>query len=374
MSRIKAVFLSNKESLESNIKGGVQICSQEFHDIISSHPEIELVDYFVPYTKKISQRISIKIGFENYSIYDVGKYATGLIEFLKNERAAIVFINMASLVRFARPIKLHFGTSIKIILLSHGNHSGDFLHLITKPIGRETGLRKLINKIRLGFLISTEASYRVNYLDGVAAMSETEKQIENWFGSRRVTYIPRRLKPDFLPHHPIAGRVGFVGRLDHPPNLQGLTMLLDELKQAGNNKVEVRLVGSPLNYGEAIVKDYSFITYLGELSDKNLEKEVCTWSGFLNPVWWYATGASTKLAVGIGWGIPVFTSIAGARGYEWKAGQLIIANSPSEMAKRIAEEITTIEKVQYWSEQTKIVANSSFTINELSERLISLCK
>src|SRR5690606_24587634 len=92
--RIKAVFLTNKHTLKSEIMGGVQICSQEFRDIISAHPDIELVDYYVPFTKKLIHRARIKLGFENYSMYDIAKDKDQLISFLESEKIEILFINM----------------------------------------------------------------------------------------------------------------------------------------------------------------------------------------------------------------------------------------------------------------------------------------
>ena len=187
-----------------------------------------------------------------------------------------------------------------------------------------------MNKIRLGRLIATEAEYRVKWLDGVVALSETEKQIENWFGAKKASFLPRRLYKDFLQRKPIPGRIGFVGRLDHPPNLQGITILLSELSDHAHN-LQFILVGAPPAYGARIKKQFPFVEYLGELSDADLEKEVASWAFFLNPVWWYSTGASTKLARAISWGLPIITTTAGKRGYEWKRGDMLVADSPADM-------------------------------------------
>ena len=262
-----------------------------------------------------------------------------------------------------------FGDKVKTILLSHGNHSGDFLHLITKPLKRSSLIKRKINKTRLGYLISTEATHRVKYLDGVIAISETEKEIENWFGAKQVVFMPRKLYADFVNYQPDLNRVGFVGRLDHPPNIQGIAILLDELIQHPLHELKLRLVGAPEKEGKKIAEKYKCVEYLGELSDADLEKEISSWSFFINPVWWYSTGASTKLAKGISWGIPIVTTTAGKRGYLWKEGNLLVSDTPKEMAKAILKEIQSKERIDYWSGQTRIVAKSGLT-NEDFKQLI----
>lgn len=369
MTKLKAIFLTNSHSLQSEVTGGVQLCSQEFHHILEHIEEIELEDYFVSYTRNFFQRFCIKIGLENYSMYDVNRDTSDLIEYIIKRDINIVFINMASLVRYARPIKEMLRKKVKVILLSHGNHSGDFLHLLTKPINKNSILRNFLNYYRLGLLIATEAIHRVKYVDAVVALSETEMQIENWFGAPKSIFLPRRLHPNFVNHQPILGRIGFVGRLDHPPNLQGIQILLDALATKNHQDLEVRLVGAPEEYGHLIKSKYPFITYLGELSDKALDEEVASWAFLLNPVWWYSTGASTKLAKAISWGIPIISTTAGTRGYHWKEGQLLITDTPAEMANYLIKYGNDNEIINYWAFQTKVIAQNGLTDLELSKIL-----
>ena len=368
----KALFLTHKQLLYSEITGGVQLCSQEFHNAISACDDLQLEDYYVPFTKNIFQRVQMKLGFENYSMYDVAKDSPALLQHIESENINIVFINMASCVRYAKPIKDKFGGKVKTILLSHGNHSGDFLHLITKPLKKTSLIRKKIKKTRLGYLISTEATYRVKYLDGVIAISETEKQIENWFGGKRVVFMPRKLYADFVDYEPNLDRVGFVGRLDHPPNIQGIAILLNEMIQSPMHNLKLRLVGAPDEEGRKIAEKYKCVEYLGELSDMDLEKEIASWSFFINPVWWYSTGASTKLAKGISWGIPIITTTAGMRGYYWKDGNLLVADTPKEMAKAILNETKSKDRINYWSDQARIVANNGLTENDFTSLIKSV--
>jgi glycosyltransferase involved in cell wall biosynthesis len=362
----KAIFLTHPNALKSEFTGGVQLCSQEFHQIIAGIEGISLTDYFVPYTKNLLQRIQMKLGLENYSMYDAKKDSPELIKYIRDNKIDVVFINMSSLVRYSKFIKANFADSVKVVLLSHGNHSGDFLHLITKPVVKPSILRQFLNKLRLGLLISTEADYRVKHLDAVVALSETEKQIENWFGGKKVIFLPRRLYTEFLPFKPVIGRIGFVGRLDHPPNLQGVSILLDAIQKMDHSTVEFRLVGAPESNGQQLAGRYPFIKYLGELSDKALEEEVASWAVFTNPVWWYSTGASTKLARAISWGVPIVSSTAGMRGYSWKSGSIILADSPAAMAVQLLQTAVDSDKINYWANQIKIIAASGLSGEELA--------
>lgn len=300
-------------------------------------------------------------------MYDVEKDKKSLIEFLRVNKIEIIFINMASLVRYAKPIKEVFGNEVRVILMSHGNHSGDFLHLISKPLTKVSFVKIVLNKIRLGLLISTESEFRVKYLDAVVTLSETEAQIENWFGAKQTLFLPRKLHSDFLKFNPIIGRVGFVGRLDHPPNLQGMEILLDEFNVKQDTSIEIRLVGAPEKFGKQLAKKYAQVTYLGELSNDKLESEVATWAMLLNPVWWYSTGASTKLAKAISWGIPIVTTTAGMRGYKWQKGNLLVADTTKQMHSIISTNAFDIQIINTNANQTQMVANSGYQIFELAE-------
>jgi glycosyltransferase involved in cell wall biosynthesis len=367
MQKAKAIFLTHPQALKSEVTGGVQLCSQEFHYIIEHIDDIELQDYNVGYTRSIADRVQIRMGMENYSSFNIKKDIPELLSFIEKEHISLVFINMASLVRYAKPIKERFGSKVKTIMLSHGNNSGDFLHLISKPISSTNALKNLLKKIRLGLLIATESEHRVKYLDSVITLSETERQIENWFGGKSVVFVPRRLYDEFLDHQPVVGRIGFVGRLDHPPNLQGVSILFDEMiRQQKQDELEIRIVGAPPEYGEILRKKYPFITYTGELSDADLEKEVATWSFLLNPVWWYSTGASTKLAKAISWGVPIISTTAGMRGYEWKAGALLMADSPQKMVEELLANAKDTQKINYWRDQVRTIAKSGYDVKDLA--------
>ncbi len=373
MSKKNVLFLTHKKLLRAEITGGVQLCSQEFLQVVEHCKDFLVEEFYVGFTRRIVDRIRIRIGWENYSMYDISKEKETLIKKIREEKIEILFINMSSAMRYAKPVKEVFGDKVKIILLSHGNHSGDFLHLIGRPLGKVTGFRLWKNKFRLGMLLSTESDFRIRYLDGVVAISETERQIENWLNARRTLFFPRLLKNSFLDHQPQLSRIGFVGRLDHPPNLQGISILCDAFAKQEIGDLRLRLVGAPVQYGQQLAAKYPFIEYLGEYSDEALEKEASTWSFFLNPVWWYSTGASTKLGKGISWGIPIATTTAGMRGYQWSAGTLLVEDTPIMMCKKILEALKSRGSVLAWADQTRLVAANGPRLSDLSQQLEAIC-
>jgi hypothetical protein len=68
------------------------------------------------------------------------------------------------------------------------------------------------------------------------------------------------------------------------------------------------------------------------LDDPDLREEARTWNGFLHPIFCHPRGCSTKLATAIAWGIPIVTTSPGRRGYTWKTGSLLLAETPDDFA------------------------------------------
>lgn len=365
-TKTKGLFLTSKISLDSPIAGGVQMCSRELCDLLLEC-DIDLKVYPLDFTRSVIPRARIKFRLDTYHMIDVDNVQKDLMDYIESHGVEIIFLNMSGLVRLAKVMKDRFGDRLKVILFSHGNDSSDLLHRITK--NKYSPVSRIKDIIRLGFLICTESAYRIKYLDGVIAISETEEQIERWLGAKSVFFLPRFLKCDFLKHEPDLDRIGFVGRLDHAPNYQGLILLLDEFKKCDIGRLKVRVVGAPVHWGKKIQNHYPFVQYLGELSDDDLRKEAATWSFFLNPIFWYSAGSSLKLGKGISWGIPIASTLPGLRGYQWRDGSLLLADNPRDMAVKILTELKSPEKINFWARQTKQVAASGISKEELVSRL-----
>jgi hypothetical protein len=157
-------------------------------------------------------------------------------------------------------------------------------------------------------------------------------------GAARVGWLPRVVEPALLEWVPIGTRLGFVGTLDHAPNLEGLVEVLERLCSRNDAKgLRIRVVGGPARIGRWLTQKYRLVDYLGPLDDSSLHEEAGTWNGFLNPIFCQSRGCSTKLASAIAWGIPIVTTSPGHRGYTWKEGSLLLGETPEAFASLCVE-------------------------------------
>lgn len=362
-SSIPALFLHYNNSLD-DVPGGVQLCSKEYFDTLTA-AGFSLKTLKVENDRRMSNRVKRKLKPEPYHYtFDPDK-AIADIKNALTESVQYIFINQYVLRPLAKVIKENLGQGIKIVLLSHGLASVDYLHEI-RAFKKLSG--KDISNTEFNYLgrqLIEETSHSP-YIDHVFCLAPFEVQIEKWLGAKEVTYIPRTINEPSLEWQPIKGRVGFVGRLDHPPNKEGLLMVLDEIKKIKGNTVELRVVGSPLQEGERLSEEYEFVNYLGELTDEQLREDACTWSAFLHPVFCYAMGCSTKLAVAIGWEIPIISTTTGIRGYIWDEGQIPIADDPEYFANCVLEYSDPAKSTLIKEEVIKI-KNSSPSIADVAE-------
>jgi len=116
------------------------------------------------------------------------------------------------------------------------------------------------------------------------------------------------------------------------------------------------------------------VNCLGYLSNEELAKECESWSFFLNPVFYYSRGVSTKLAKALGMGLPVITTEIGNRGYQWVEGDLPTVSTPQEMANKILELAFDSNKIKHYRKQVIQIVNSTPTYNLLSNQLEQFVK
>ena len=326
----KVLFISEAGYLRSDIRGGVQLCTDEYIRYIRL-VGYDVQEFPVKPSFSLVNRIKIKLRLDTYEHYDVAPYIDDLVKAIKSSPIKLVFVNQVSLSPWVETLKKHVPADVKFIGLSHGNESADYLNDITKP-----GKPAFLQTWKLGKLLVKENHYFSALLDGVVVLSEQEVAINNWIGANNVLYLPRILEPGFLDWKPKRLVAGFAGTLDHIPNLHGIRYLAKALSEIKFNG-KLRIVGGPRVVGENFERQYPFIEYAGPIDDDELVKEVATWSMSVNPVFWYARGASTKLAQAINWGIPCLTTPAGRRGYELADESIVTAdNTPKTFAQAMA--------------------------------------
>jgi glycosyltransferase involved in cell wall biosynthesis len=364
----KALFLSNEIYFDETKKeGGVRLCTQEYKALIQEL--FDVLDFPVRYHISLLYRIKVKLGANAYNDYLPGAYRSALEEVISKHKIRYVFINLSNAAVFAALIKQLFGEGVKVILCSHGNESGDFLHEVTRHRNGIPFYQSLFSAITLGTMIKKEAILRQDYIDAVLTVSPVEEEIENWIGAKKVMMVPRTIKKEFLDLQPIAGRFGFMGDLSHRPNFYGIDELCKAVAGLPHDGVEIRLVGSPQSVGEQLATAYPFVTYMGYLNQADLLNEVTRWSFFLNPVFYYSRGVSTKLAKAFGWGLPVITTTIGCRGYKWVEGNPVFANTSAEMAQVIVNYSGAPELVTQSRLQTQQLVDSTPSLKMVSEKL-----
>jgi glycosyltransferase involved in cell wall biosynthesis len=222
----------------------------------------------------------------------------------------------------------------------------------------------------LGDTLLRESSYRSS-LDLILCLSPLDMELERWLGARRVEWLPRTITSAPLSWTPRGNRIGFVGTLDHTPNIEGLLVVLRRLSGKTSAGIRIRVVGGPAHIGRLLMKRFPAVDYLGELSDDDLRQEASTWNCFTHPIFCYPRGCSMKLATAIGWQIPVVTTTPGYRGYDWSRGTLSIADSPDEFSD-LCLKMMDIQIAQQARAQVSEVAQSSPTIAGIGRRLASL--
>lgn len=317
------LFLYNENDLNSKIDGGVQICSKEFLSVIEN--TVDKLHFFtVKNSKSLLFRFFYKLNLDNYLSYQPHQYKNQLKEMLEQHRISHIFINKSELLRFSKLIKeLKLKTNPMVIMMSHGNESGDLLGNLTNTNLTFKWYYAFFGKIKLGLNLYTESLFRKKYVDLVCTMSDEESAIEKWLGINNPFFISRLINKEYeAVRKTNKTAFGYVGTLNHIPNISALTELFDCIKETGISS-QIKIVGQPEKIGKNLEAKYSFVKYLGSLNDNELFVEVQDWKYFINPIFYYSRGASMKLAKAIEWELPIITTTAGKRGYVWGEGNLI---------------------------------------------------
>lgn len=330
----KVLFITNRLFVdETKPEGGVRLCTYDFIKLLKCRYNV--VIYPVDYNQSLLYKFKAKIGIDVYEEYDAGKYSNLLADEIRKANIKKVFINLSNTSAIAKVVKEE-NTDIKVILCSHGNESGDFLHQSVRFNKMMSPLPRFFSSWRLGRVLQKELDFRNRYVDLILSVSDVENNIEKWLGAKQTFMVPRVFSPDFILWNPKEGRIGFLSDLSHFPNYYGLLNLCNELKTLNfEKKIEIRVVGKPSKNLDLLVKNFSFISPTGYLNEKELKQEAGTWMYYLNLVFYYSKGVSTKLAKGINWGLPVLSTEAGNRGYVFKNGGVVTCKGAKEMASKI---------------------------------------
>jgi hypothetical protein len=348
MNGIPAVFVDTHGALKDS-GGGVQLCNREYLETLRAAGfDVQMVPF------DLDRRLRTRIANRLFPQLRPASMPTGLFQTVKKAteeiRAQFVFFGLTRYIELSRRLR-EFFPQAKQVLLSHGTECVDFA--IEQRIRRQTGTE---NRSRwrviqmLGKEILREAELR-RYIDAALVLSPFEVELEKWLGTPAVQWVPRTVREPALEPKPVNGRVGCVATLDHPPNHDGLAKLFDALAGKVSEEFCFRVVGRPEQLGRALHERFPFVEYLGGLDDAALRTEAATWCCFVHPLFVNAKGCSTKLAMGLGWRLPVATTELGARGYKWDGGVLPLARTPADLAISVLER-GRVEKFDFFQNQT----------------------
>jgi len=329
---LKSLFVSHENLLRLG-GGGNEICSREYRDmLLAAGCELHFLTHGTD--RCLSTRLQRKLFPKRYPKLIPEEFWERLRQAGREVRPEFVFCNFTTYLPDAARLRSVLPPATKVVLLSHGLTSVDDVHrerIAAKSLG--AGDLGRLGRKMVGDATMTEIE-GLPFFDHIFCLAEFEVPICRWLGGRSVSWWPRTIPQGCgLDWKPAGDRIGLVGTLDHPPNLEGVHEFCRALAERGGRVPRLRLVTRSAAVAADLKGRYAFVDNLGPLDNAGaLEAEAATWSAYVHPIFCLARGCSTKLATGIAWGLPVLTTEAGIRGYEWREGKLLVAADAEEMA------------------------------------------
>lgn len=319
------LFISQSNFL-AGTGGGVQICTREFIEVLEAAGINLTLLPFEP-DRRLATRLLRHIDSSPFLRPFEPDLPRRIEVAVRHTRFDFVFLNQEVLSSLGPFLRSVLPASCRIVVLSHGLEPVDLLHIIRLrrrlPL---SGRLRPAASVLVGRILLAEQHFR-QAIDAVCTISPFDADLERWLGAPRVIWLPRVVTSRPLPWQPVDGRLGFVGTLDHAPNLEGLAGILEVMARQQVSGMTVRVVGErPI--ADWLAARYAHVEVLGPLDDGALAAEAATWTAFLHPIFCLARGASTKLAQGLSWEIPVVTTAFGRRGYVWREGGPLEADTP----------------------------------------------
>ncbi|MEQ1553451.1 MAG: glycosyltransferase [Ferruginibacter sp.] len=367
MNSNQALFICNEKFLNSNSnEGGVKFCTNEYITLLST--KFNLLYLPVTYSKSFFYKLSKKLAISSYNDYDVNSFKETIVKIINENKIQFIFLNLTNTTVFAKLIK-DIDNNVKVILCSHGNESGDYLHELVKH-QKYNGIKKIFATFSLGKMLEMEATLRTE-IDLVLTVSDVEVGIEKWLGATKVFMVPRYIDKMQIPYNPVLGKVGFFSDLSHEPNYYGILQVCECLQKNNCSNIQLQLAGAGKERGENLEQRFKFVKYLGYLSNENLLAEFSTWTFALNPVFYYSRGVSTKLGKSLSYGMPVITSEIGLRGYLWKEGNIPTCSGAEEMANLISDLAYNIDACKKYKEEVIKIQNTAPTYTDIMDKVHS---
>ncbi len=329
----QAFFVTAQYALEPQ-GGGVQRCTHEYLRCLRG-AGISAVPLTYAVDRRPSTRLRRKLAPAPYRHLISPASVDQIRQAIAAASPTWVFFNQIEAAQIVAELAMLRTGRTRFALLSHGVDSSDYLHT-----ARVLGIPARRAARWLGQQVVAEMEMH-RHFDIVFCLSETDRTFHQWLGATSVHLVPRVIENSPIDWKPAAGRVGTICTLNHAPNREGIVSFAAAAKKL-TGTMKLRLIGRPESDGRALAEEYPNIEYLGGLSDEAFAEEARTWSAFINPIFCYARGCSTKLAVPLGWHLPIASTRAGARGYWWDEALVPLVDTPDELAMLAAQMASTV--------------------------------
>lgn len=330
---MNALFLSHEHAIAPG-GGGQQICSREYIDALRRAGFV-LANVLFATDRSWATRLRRRLRPAPYANLIPDGFWDRVAQMARSHAPSHVFCNLYNFVPAGALLRRLLPRETKLVLLSHGLASVDEVHaarIARRDAAGASAATRPDDRIGAMIRIETEG---LPAFDHVFTLAPFEVEIARWLGARSVSWVPRVLDGrNPLQWTPEGSRVGCVGTFDHPPNLEGIEMACRALQHIGPGRLRLRVVSRSHKVLARLRATYPFFDALGPMEESGaLEAEASTWNAFLHPLFCMAMGCSTKLATALNWGLPVLTTPAGVRGYQWKEGGVSLASTPEELAR-----------------------------------------
>lgn len=319
-----AVLFTNAQFLTSG-GGGVQWCTRDYLETIACAglgPEVVSFRTDRSFPTRLRRRLSQRPFVRAARSADL----KACVKAIDRSGTALIFLNNADALSLAPSLKRRCPRAT-IVYLSHGPEIVDVVNGISHQRREQRPGRSTV--VHLGHALAHDIHVRAS-VDAAVCISSEDVLFERWLGIEQALFLPRSIRPDPLDWQPRGDRIGVVATLNHAPNFDGIEQLARAI-QRRKASIDFRIVGGPMERGIELTERFRCITYCGALSEAELRAEASTWLCFVNPIFCQARGASTKVATALGWGLPVFTTHQGARGYRWSASESPLADKPNDL-------------------------------------------
>jgi hypothetical protein len=367
---MKALFITSSISMDG-LGGGVQRCTLEYKQTLEG-AGLEVTELRYGSDMRPATRVRRKLMRKPYVDVIEPLLGARVCQAIKDHTPDWIFFNECNALPILSEISATVRASgVRLGLLSHGLDSTDYLHYQAPVRDLELDSKTTARQAwTLGHKLFAERGY-LQEMDLTCCLAPTDVEIHRWLGSQKIVLLPRVVEPTPIAWQPLVGRLGTISTLVHKPNYQGLEDFCHALVKLGvPPTLRLRIVGRPEDLGRTLQAQFPFIDYLGGLSDEAMAEEARSWAAFVNPIFGYPRGCSTKLAVPLSWQIPVMTSRAGARGYVWDESLIPLADTAVELAAT-AISCTDLSEMAALRNHTKKLAARSPSWAEVSGMLRS---